>query len=59
MTKKLVVVEEEEKLVITYADLEAKDLYHLTIDFIGRLGSITQQTYNQVCEDLKETGEDK
>ena len=51
---KLVVETVEESLVITYADLEAQDVYDLAILFIGRLSDMTGQTYNQVCTDLKE-----
>jgi hypothetical protein len=52
---KLVVEEQEDSLVITYADLNAEDTYHLSILLIDRLAGMVGQTYNGVLEDLKET----
>ncbi len=51
---KLIVEEQEERLVITYAQLEVEDMYNLCIEFIDRMAKITQQSYNQVADDLKE-----
>jgi hypothetical protein len=45
-------------MVITHANLEAEDIYNLTVYFLGELARITGQTYNQVCEDFKEKGEE-
>jgi len=55
---RLIVEEQEDSLVLTYADLEPHHVYDLTIMFIGRLADMTGQTYNQVCNDLKEIGEE-
>jgi len=54
---KLVVEQQEDSLVIVYANMTAKDTYELAITLIGKLSQITEQEYNQVLEDLKETGE--
>ena len=55
---KLVVEQDEESMVITYAQLELNDLYQLTIEFIDRMCRTTGQTYNQTLDDLKEIEED-
>lgn len=52
---KLVVEEQDESLVITYAELSGEDTYHLAILLLDRLAGMTGQEYNQVLEDLKET----
>ena len=52
---KLVVEKEHDSLVITYADLEAIDVYQLVIEFVHRLGAMTGQGYNGTLNDLKET----
>jgi hypothetical protein len=54
---KLVVEQQEDSLVIVYANMTAKDTYELAITLIGKLSEITEQAYNGVLEDLKETGE--
>jgi len=54
---RLIVEQQDEALVITYAELDAKDIYELTILFIDKMAKITHQTYNQVCDDLKEIEE--
>ena len=54
---KLIVEEQEGSLVITYADLQPDDTYHLTILLIDRLSKMVGQEYNQVLEDLKEIEE--
>ena len=51
---KLVVEQEDDKMVMTYANLDVAETYYLTIDLIDRLSKMVGQTYNQVCEDLKE-----
>lgn len=42
------------KTVITEANLELNDAYHLTIYMVGELSRMTGQPYNQVCNDIKE-----
>ena len=54
---KMIVESVDERLLITYAQLELDDIYHLTIEFIDRLSKHVGQTYNQICEDLKEIEE--
>ena len=54
---KLVVEETEGSLVITYADLNPEDTYHLTILLVDKLASMVGQTYNGVLEDIKEVEE--
>jgi len=54
---KLIVEQREDSLVIVYANMTAKDTYELAITLIGKLSEITEQAYNGVLEDLKETGE--
>lgn len=54
---KLVVETQDESLVITYANLDPKDTYELTILLIDKLGQMVGQEYNQVLEDLKEIEE--
>ena len=55
---KLVVEKEKNSLVITYADLEAVDVYQLVIEFVQRLGTMTGQGYNGTLNDLKEITEE-
>ena len=54
----LIVEQQDEAMVITYAQLEVEDMYNLCIEFIDRMSKMTRQTYNQVCEDLKEIEEE-
>ena len=42
-------------MVITHANMNAEDTYHMTTYLVGRLSDITGQEYNQVLSDLKET----
>ena len=51
---KLVVEQEDDKMVMTYANLDVADTYYLVIDLIDRLSKMVGQEYNQVLEDLKE-----
>lgn len=51
---KLIVEQVGDTLKITHADLEIRDVYHLTIEFIGLMAKITKQDYNSVVLDLKE-----
>ena len=51
---KMVVEEDEESLVITYADLSVEDIYHLVIELVSRMAKITRQGYNDTLDDLKE-----
>ena len=44
-------------MVITHANMDATDTYHMVTYLVGRLADITGQTYNQVCEDIKEIEE--
>ena len=46
-------------MVITHANMDMQDTYHMTTYLVGRLSDITGQTYNQVCEDIKEIEESK
>ena len=55
---KLVVEEIDNSLVITYANLEAVDVYHLTIELVQRLGAMTGQGYSGTLNDLKEITEE-
>jgi hypothetical protein len=54
---KLVLEEQDDSLVITYADLNPEDTYHLVILLVDRLSQMVGQEYNQVLEDLKEIEE--
>jgi len=54
---KLVLEETEGSLVITYADLDPEDTYHLSILLIDRLAKMVGQSYNDCLEDLKEKEE--
>ena len=54
---RLIVEETEGSLVITYADLDPEDTYHLVILLLDRLSKMVGQTYNAVLEDLKEIEE--
>jgi len=56
---KMIVEQVDERLLITYAQLELDDIYHLTIEFVDRLAQQVGQEYNQVLEDLKEIEESK
>ncbi len=56
---KLVVETQDESLVITYANLDPKDTYELTILLVEKLGQMVGQEYNQVLEDLKEIEEER
>ena len=51
---KLLVTRQGESLVITNANLTAKDTYELVILLVDSLGKVTGQEYNQVLNDLKE-----
>ena len=51
---KLVIEQEDDKMVMTYANLDVADTYYLVIDLIDRLSKMVGQEYNQVLEDLKE-----
>jgi len=42
------------KMVITEANLELNDAFHLTVYMVGELSRMTGQPYNQVCNDIKE-----
>ena len=44
-------------MVITHANMDAEDTYHMVTYLVGKLSDITGQTYNQVCEDIKEIEE--
>ena len=46
-------------MIITHANMDAEDTYHMVTYLIGRLSDITGQEYNQVLEDLKEIEESK
>ena len=54
---RLIVETVDESLVITYAQLEAREVYELTILFIDKLAAMTGQAYNSVLNDLKEIEE--
>jgi hypothetical protein len=54
---KLILEEQDDSLVITYADLNPEDTYHLVILLVDRLSQMVGQEYNQVLEDLKEIEE--
>jgi len=41
-------------LIINSNSLSNEELYKLTIYLIGQFAEVTEQTYNQVCEDFKE-----
>ena len=51
---KLIVEQVGDTLKITHADLEIRDVYQLTIQFIGVMADVTKQDYNSVVLDLKE-----
>ncbi len=51
---KLIVEEQEERLVITYAQLEASEVYYLVIELVDRLSKMSGQDYNKTLEDLME-----
>lgn len=51
---KLIVEQVGDTLKITHADLEIRDVYQLTIQFIGVMADVTKQDYNSVVSDLKE-----
>ncbi len=51
---KLLVTQQGESLVITNANLTAKDTYELVILLVDSLSKVTGQEYNQVLEDLRE-----
>ena len=52
---KLVLEEDSEgSLVITYADLNPEDTYHLVILLLDRMADMVGITYNEVLEDLME-----
>jgi hypothetical protein len=55
---KLILEEQDDSLVITYADLNPEDTYHLVILLVDRLSQMVGQEYNQVLEDLKEIEEE-
>ncbi len=55
---RLIVEEQEGSLIITYADLDVEDTYHLSILLIDRLAKMVGQTYNGCLEDLKEIEEE-
>ena len=55
---KLVVEQQGEAMVITYATLDLNDLYQLTIELVDRMAAATGQEYNQVLEDLMEIEEE-
>ena len=55
---KLIVEQQGEAMVITYAALDLNDLYQLTIELVDRMAAATGQEYNQVLEDLKEIEEE-
>ena len=56
---KLIVEELDESLVITYADLNPVDTYHLVITLVGKLSDMVGRKYNSVLEDLKELEEEE
>ena len=55
---KLIVEQQGEAMVITYATLDLNDLYQLTIELVDRMAAATGQEYNQVLEDLMEIEEE-
>ncbi len=55
---KLVVEQQENSLVITYANLTVEDTYHLLINLVGQLSRKTGQSYNDSLDDLRDIEED-
>jgi len=55
---KLVVEDTEGSLVITYADLNPEDTYHLVILLVDRLAAMVGQTYNGVLKDIRDDEEE-
>lgn len=53
----LVVESIEDSMVISYADLEVEDMYHLTTYMVEKMSNITGQGYNSTLDDLKEIEE--
>jgi len=51
---KLLVKKQGESLVITNANLTAKDTYELVILLVDSLSKVTGQGYNSTLDDLKE-----
>ena len=55
---KLIVEQQGEAMVITYAALDLNDLYQLTIELVDRMAAATGQGYNSTLDDLKEIEEE-
>ena len=54
---RLVVEQQEDSLVITYAKMSLEDTYHLIINLVGEMSKKTGQSYNESLEDLKDIEE--